>query len=113
MRDPDWDWHCADHAARAVEASTGRKLWEEVGVKPRDARSGAAVLRKLKAKNLKQAVTALLGKPVSILRARRGDIVMVDNALGICRGEWVECLDAMQPLARGECAWPIDGKPER
>jgi hypothetical protein len=30
----------------------------------------------------------------------RGDIAMVDGALGIVRGELVECMDRMQPIAR-------------
>lgn len=101
---PEWDWHCADHALRAV----GRDLWAEIGIEPRDARSAAQVFRWLNARTFKDAVTAVLGEPVCPLMARRGDIVMVDNALGVCRGEWVECLDRMQPLRRGECAWRVE-----
>lgn len=52
-------------------------------------------------------MTTILGEPISPLEARRGDVCMVDNALGLCRGEWVECIDRMQPLERAECAWRI------
>lgn len=100
---PEWNWHCADHALLAV----GRNLWAELGIAPRDARSAAAVMRRLGVRSFKDAVTAVFGPPVSPLQARRGDIVMVDNALGICRGEWIECLDHMQPLRRAECAWRV------
>jgi hypothetical protein len=60
-------------------------------------------------RTLADLVSKVLGPPVDPKRARRGDIVMVDGALGICRGEWVECLDRMQPLARGQKAWRLEG----
>lgn len=105
--EPGWDWHCADHAAAAVESATGRDVWAELGVKPRAARDGAEIFRRLGVTNLKDALTAILGPPLDPAWAMRGDVAMVDNALGICRGEWIECLDRMQPIARAECVWPL------
>jgi hypothetical protein len=55
-------------------------------------------------------VTKVMGDPVPPLRAMRGDIVMVDGALGICRGEMAEFLDGMQPMTRATVAWPSDGR---
>jgi hypothetical protein len=58
---------------------------------------------------LRQFVTAILGEPINRRQAMRGDIAMVDNALGVVRGEWVECADRMQPLSRVQCAWRVQG----
>ena len=110
MRDPDWDWHCAEHAARHISAAIGRDIWGEVGGCPRSPKEAADLYRRLGTRTLKGAVTALLGKPVTPKLAMRGDIVMVDNALGICRGELAEFMDRMQPMGRAECAWRLRGR---
>lgn len=106
-KDPGWDYHCFDLAADHLKAATGRDVWAEIGGPPRNSKDASALLRKLKMRTFKGAVTKVMGKPVDPKLAMRGDIVMVDNALGICRGEWVECMDRMQPISRAECAWPI------
>lgn len=106
-KEPDWDFHCTDLAVAHVKAATGRDIWAEIGGAPRSAREAAALYRRLKVRKLKSVVTKVLGKPIDTKLAMRGDIVMVDNALGICRGEWVEFMDAMQPIHRGTCAWRV------
>lgn len=108
QRDPDWDYHCTDHAVDHIRRTTGRDIWLELGGAPRSAREAAGILKKLRVRTLKNAVAKVLGKPVPVARAMRGDIVMVDNALGICRGDLIECLDRMQPIGRGECAWRLN-----
>lgn len=100
MADPDWSLHCAEFAIP-------KDMWAKLGGCPRSWRDAAELYRRLGVTNLKDAATAVFGEPVSVRQAMRGDIVMVDGALGICRGEWVECLDRMQPLARGQCAWHL------
>lgn len=110
MRDPDWDWHCAEFAAAHVKAVTGRDIWAEVGGCPRSPKEAAALYRRLHTRTLKRTVSKLLGKSVDPKLAMRGDIVMVDNALGICRGELVEFVDRMQPIGRAERAWRLIGK---
>lgn len=104
--EPEWCWHCVDKASEHYRSVTGESLWMKAGVAaPRSPRQAADVFRKLGVRNLKDAFTQVLGEPVNPKLAMRGDLVMVNNALGICRGEWVECADAMQPLRLAECAW--------
>jgi hypothetical protein len=112
MADPDWDGHCAEPAVARLKEATGRDLWGELGGCPRSWREAAAFYRKLGVRNLKGAVTKVLGKPQSPLRAMRGDIVLIGGALGVVRGDLVECLDGMKPIGAAECAWPITGKPQ-
>jgi hypothetical protein len=107
VRDPDWDFHCTDHAIEHILKTTGRDVWRELGGAPRNTKQAAALFRRLKVRSLKNAVTKVLGKPIDFKLAMRGDIVMVDNALGICRGDLIECLDRMQPIGRGQCAWRL------
>lgn len=107
MRDPDWDYHCAEFAAAHVKEITGRDIWERFGGCPRNAREAAAVLHNLRVRTLKGAVTKLLGRWIDPKLAMRGDIVMVDNALGICRGDLAEFIDRMQPMSRAERAWKV------
>ena len=106
--EPSWDRHCAEFATEGLE-----DFWNDLGGCPRSWREAAALYRRLGVTNLKDAATAVLGEPVSPALAMRGDVVMVDGALGICRGEWVECLDRMQPIRRAECAWRITNNPPR
>lgn len=107
MPDPTWDWHCADHVVQHIKQETGRDIWKELGGSPKNAKEQAAIYRKLRARKLKTVVTRLFGKPKGTAFAMRGDIVMVNNALGICRGEWVECMDAMHFIGNAECAWNL------
>jgi hypothetical protein len=79
--------------------------WSALGGCPHSSTDARALYRRLGVCCLRDAVSKVLGDPVDPKLARRGDVVMVDGALGICRGEWVECLDRMQPLSRAECAW--------
>jgi hypothetical protein len=106
-RDPDWDWHCAELAAAHVKEKTGRDVWKEVGGCPRNAKQAAAVMRKLKARTLRSAVTKLFGRPVKPMLAMRGDLVMSNNALGVCRGEVAEFVDGLVHMAKAECAWRL------
>lgn len=63
-------------------------------------------------RNLADAVSKVLGPPIDPKLAMRGDIVMVDGALGICRGEKAEFLDNWQPMKRVAKAWPVKGRPQ-
>jgi hypothetical protein len=108
LPDPDWATvHCTEPAAELVLKATGRDIWAELGGCPHSWREAAEIYRRLGVTNLKDAVSAILGPPVDLGHARRGDIAMVDGALGIVRGELVECLDRMQPIGRAACAWRI------
>jgi hypothetical protein len=71
------------------------------------------MLKRLHVRSYKNAVSKVLGKPVDPKLAMRGDLVMVDNALGICRGDLVECMDRMNPMSRAECAWKVTGTPKQ
>lgn len=108
MTEPTWDAYCVDHAAAHYQRITGASLWGMAKCEPpRNARETAEVFRKLGVRTLKGALTKTLGAPVDPKLAMRGDFVMVDNAVGICRGEYVEMMDGMQPLQNAECAWRI------
>ncbi|HEY8593317.1 MAG TPA: hypothetical protein VIL42_10710 [Sphingomicrobium sp.] len=107
-----WEQHCADVAAAHVKAETGRDIWAELGGAPRNAREAAELYRKLKARTLKSAVSKALGtKAHKPLMAMRGDLVLVKSgelsALGICRGDLIECADNMLPMSRAECCWKV------
>jgi hypothetical protein len=65
------------------------------------------MLKRLHVRSYKNAISKVLGKPVDPKLAMRGDLVMVDSALGICRGDLVECMDRMQPIGRAACAWRL------
>lgn len=106
MTDPDWrSQHCADLAADWLKEATGRDVWGELGGPPRSPKEAAAIYRKLRVRKLKNAVSKVLGKPIDPKFAMRGDIAMVDNALGVVRGDMIECFDRMQPIERAECVW--------
>ena len=107
VSDPDWDNHCADLAAERYRKVKGKSLWRELGRKVRSPKDAAAVYRKLGVENFKDAVSKVLGPPIDPKLVMRGDIAMVDNALGIVRGDLIECFDRMQPIHRAECAWPL------
>lgn len=104
------EFHCADLAVEAVRAASGRDVWAELGGRPRDWREAAALYRRLGALHLAEAVTAVLGAPIPPLRARRGDIALVRSgggamALGVVRGELVECLGGTVPIGAVVAAW--------
>lgn len=105
MTDPTWHRHCGDLAAEAVAKASGRDIWAEVGGAPRSWRQAAALYRRLGARTLEEVVTALLGPALSPRRATRGDVVMVDGSLGVCRGEVAECMGATVPMRRASKAW--------
>ncbi len=105
--EPTWDWHCADFVAKHIKKTIRRDIWEELGGRLDGNRTSADILRVLGVRSYKAAVTKLLGEPKPIALAMRDDIVLVRNALGICRGDFIECLDASHPIALGECAWSV------
>lgn len=82
-------------------------MWRELGGCPRSPAEAAALYRRLKVRSLKGVMTKVLGKPVDPKLAMRGDIALVDNALGIVRGELVECFNGMVPIHRASCCWHI------
>jgi len=112
MADPDWNGHCAEPAVARLKEATGRDLWDELGGCPRSWREAADFYRKLGVKNLKDAVSKVLGDPVSPLRAMRGDIAFIGGALGVVRGDLIECMDGMKHIGAADCAWPITGRPQ-
>lgn len=108
LSEPDWESRlCVEPAADVLLEVSGRDIWLELGGCPRSRREATALYRRLGVTSLKGAVSAVLGAPVDRRHARRNDIAMVDRSLGIVRGELVECLDRMQPIARAECAWHV------
>lgn len=108
--DPDWSFHCAEPAVERASEALARDVWADLGGCPRGWKEAAALYRRIGATCLADCVTYVLGQPVDPKMAVRGDICMVDGALGICRGEWVECIDRMQPLGRATQAWRVDGR---
>jgi hypothetical protein len=78
-----------------------------VGGCPRSWREAAALYRRLGVRSLAEVVTKVLGEPVDRKRARRGDIVLVRGALGICRGEVAECMGATVPMWKVEKGWRV------
>lgn len=107
MTEPGWAFHCAEFAAGHVKAETGRDIWGGFGRIPHSPREAADFYRSLGVTNLKDAVTAVMGEPVDPALAMRGDIAMVDGALGIVRGDLIEFMDRMQPIWRATCAWHL------
>src|SRR5206468_4512404 len=84
LPDPDWrTGHCAEPAVERLKQATGRDLWAELGGVPRSPRAAAAFYRRLGVTCLADAVTAILGDPVDPKLAMRGDVALVDDALGI------------------------------
>lgn len=107
MSEPSWDWHCSDLAAEHIRKVTGRDIWAELGGAPRNTKQASELFKRLHVRTYKNAVSKVLGKPIDPKLAMRGDIVMVDNALGICRGDLIECMDRTQPMGRAQCAWRL------
>ena len=94
----------------AVTAATGRDVWAELGGCPRSWAEAAALYRRLGVRSLVDAVSSVLGPALDPKQAMRGDVMMVDGSLGICRGELVECIDRMQPARRATHAWRAKGR---
>lgn len=108
VSDPDWRTrHCAEPVADLIRERTGRDIWAELGGCPRSWREAADLYRRQGCKSLAGLVTKALGPPVNRRKARRGDIAMVRGALGIVRGELVECMGANVPLKEAEFAWRV------
>lgn len=108
MPDPDWRTrHCAEPVAELIRERTGRDIWAELGGCPRSWREAADLYRRHGCTSLAQVVGKALGEPVNRKLARRGDVAMVRGALGIVRGEVVECMGATVPLAEAEFAWRV------
>lgn len=110
--EPGWDAHCVDFIARHYKAVTGKNLWRVLHHRcPRSAREAAELYRKLGVTNLRDAVGKVLGAPLGPAFAMRGDIVLVMSgniaALGIVRGDLIECMDNTLPITRAECAWRL------
>lgn len=103
--DPDWRRHCAEPAIAAASAARGRDLWAAVGGCPRGWREAAELYRRLGVRTLRDAATAMLGPEIDPKRAMRGDVVMANGALGLCRGETAEFMDAVLPMRKVEAAW--------
>ncbi|MGE0178992.1 MAG: hypothetical protein AB7O91_04125 [Sphingomonas sp.] len=107
-----WSHHCGDLAAAAVLAAAGRDIWSEIGPRPGSWREVAALYRRFGVRTLAGLVTALLGPERASTRlARRGDVVMVRGALGVCRGELAECIGATVRMKEAERAWDSKARP--
>lgn len=105
---PDWRTrHCAELAVEAIYEASGRDVWAELGGCPRSWREAADLYRLLGVRTLRDAVGKVLGPPVAPKLARRGDIVMTNNCLGVCRGEIAEFLGGMLPMRLVETAWRV------
>jgi hypothetical protein len=113
MMRPDWSLHCTESAADRVREATGRDIWAELGGCPRSWREAAALYRKLGVTNLRDLVSIVLGTPIDRRQAMRGDIALIESgtvvALGIVRGDRIECLDNVLPLSRAACCWRVKG----
>lgn len=97
---PEWDCHCAEFA----DAKAGLGLKEKLGGWPRNWREAADLYRRFGVTNMGDLLSCFR-REVSPLHAMRGDVVMVDGAFGVCRGELAEFMDRMQPMKRATRAW--------
>lgn len=110
MPEISWNFHCAEFALGEASKTLNRDLWQELGGVPRSPRQLAGLYRRLSVTNIADATSAVFGEPIDPKQAMRGDVVMIDNALGICRGELVEMADRMQPLGRASKAWKVTSR---
>lgn len=113
MKTADWrTFHCAELAADAVNQASGRDIWAELGGVPRGWKQAADLYRRHGCRTLAQMVTKVLGAPLASPKlAMRGDIVMVQRALGVCRGDLAVCIGATHPMRQVELAWSARGRP--
>jgi Domain of unknown function (DUF6950) len=93
-----------------VRAATGRDVAAEIGGWPNGWREAASIYRRLGVRTLAEAVSLLLGPPIPTRRARRGDVVMAQGSLGICRGEVAMFLGGALKMREIEAAWSVHGK---
>lgn len=98
--DPDWTFHCAEFA----DARAGTQLEAALGGWPRSWTEAGTLYRRFGVRTLGDLVSKLL-EEIPPLQAKRGDVVMIDDALGVCRGEWAEFMDRMQPMRKAQRAW--------
>lgn len=104
--EPDWSFHCAEFAGNQLD----QDIWDKVGGCPRSWGEAADLFRRLEVRSLREAVTKVLGRPeISPAFAMRGDIVMAQNALGVCRGEVAVFMDRTLPMRQVVCAWRSNG----
>ena len=107
MFEPAWDRHCAEFVIAHIQIATGRDIWNELGGCPRSWREAADLYNRMGVRSLKEAVSKVLGRPVDVRLARRGDICLRGWSLGICRGDLVEYPNIILPLAQAETAWRL------
>lgn len=109
MVDPDWSLHCGDLWRAHVRATTGLDICDVVGPSPRRPRDWVAMMRRLGVRDMAGVISAVHGMPIPVRQARRGDIVQIGWAIGVCRGELAEFYGGqMVPLGRCERAWALD-----
>lgn len=111
MSDPDWAHHCGDLWRAAVLEATGRDICDVVGASPRRSADWVAMMRRLEVRSLSGVVSAVHGSTIDVRQARRGDIVRIGWALGVCRGEVAEFFGSVRPLSEAEEAWGVGGWP--
>lgn len=70
------------------------------------------MMRRLGARDLAGVVSAVHGAPINPRLARRGDIVVIGWAIGVCRGELAEFYGGVRVSMRHvEKAWSLLGTP--
>jgi hypothetical protein len=79
---------CSLFAASAVQRQTGVDFAADFRGRYSDAKGAAQALRQYGAGTLQKTVTAALGKAKHVARAKRGDVVLLNNSLGICAGKF-------------------------
>lgn len=108
MVDPDWSHHCGDLWREHVLAATGRDICDVVGSSPRRARDWVAMMRRQGVRDMAGVISAVHGEPIRVRQARRGDIVQIGWAIGVCRGELVEFYGGVTlPVSAAQRAWPL------
>lgn len=105
---------CALFACGAIMAQTGEHPAPEFVGAYDDAESAAQALRELGAGTLKKTADRILGKSnqVATSHAQRGDIVMWNDALGVCMGSFAVFLRpegdyARAPRSEWKIAWRV------
>lgn len=85
----EWGTHdCALFAASAIQRMTGVDIAADFRGKYSDNIGAALALREYGAGTLQKTFTALLGASKHISRAHRGDVVCLNNSMGICGGSF-------------------------
>lgn len=103
-----WGAHdCILFAAGAIEVMTGANPAPKITWK--DAKGAARVLKRYG--GIEAALTGVLGEPIPIAMAGRGDVVLRDGAAGIClgtHGAWIgENGLAFEPISGTTMAWKV------